>query len=34
MYLANEREIKKKVYLSKWMRDKITENTNKGMQYY
>lgn len=33
-YIANEREIKKKVYLSKWMKDKITENTNKGMQYY
>lgn len=34
MYMANGREIKKPVYLSKWMKDKITKNTNKGMQYY
>ena len=33
-YIANEREIKKPVYLSKGLKDKITENTNKGMQYY
>lgn len=34
MYIANGREIKKPVYLSKWMKDKITKNTNEGMQYY
>ena len=34
MFIANEREIKKQVYLSKNLRDMITENTNNGMQYY
>lgn len=34
MYIANDREIKKPIYVSKWMRDKITENTNNGMRYY
>lgn len=33
-YEASERIIKKPVYVSGWMKDIITENTNKGMQYY
>ena len=34
MFIANEREIKKPVYLSKNLRDIITENTNNRMNYY
>lgn len=34
MFIANEREIKKPVYLSSNLRDMITENTNNGMVYY
>lgn len=34
MYIASERDIHKPVYLSGWMRDMITENTNKGKQYF
>lgn len=32
--MASGRDIHKTVYISKWMKDIITENTNKGMQYY
>jgi hypothetical protein len=34
MFIANEREIKKPVYLSNNLKDIITENTNNGMVYY
>ena len=34
MYFASERDIHKPIYISKWMRNLITENTNKGLQYY
>lgn len=34
MYLANDREIKKPVYVSSWMKDIITEKTNSGFSYY
>ena len=34
MFIANEREIKKPVYLSSNLKDMITENTNNGMVYY
>lgn len=34
MYIANDREIKKPVYVSKWMKDIITKNTNEGKSYF
>ena len=34
MYIANEREIKKPVFLDSKLKGMITENTNNGMQYY
>lgn len=33
MYIANDREIKKPVYVSSWMKDMITKKTNEGFSY-
>lgn len=34
MYIANGREIKKKVHINKELKDRITKNTNEGKIYY